>query len=287
MKILFMMWFYLFTLLFYGLPVYTKPPLTDYSHNYYSQFGDDGVIEKIFSIIGEDSKLCVEFGANDGLSCSNTAQLWKNKGWRALLIESSPRFFEKLQQNTKDYYNCLLVNRKIDLNKNSIDNILTEYNIKDIDLMSIDIDGNDYYIFKSMKTKPRVIICEFNPTFPPDKVIYGEVDTSIGASQAALVELAKSKGYSLIAINEANAFFIINEELHKFSDYETDFNIIKQEDFVKYLVSDFSGYYCLIGKSDKMPWGIKTSKPIKALLAGGLCDLLSSLSIALKYKLKI
>lgn len=144
-----------------------KKKLSDFSYNRYSQFGEDGIIEKIFEIIGTTSKLCIEFGANDGFSCSNTALLWQQKGWRAVLIETDSQLFAKCLNNTHGY-NCLCINTHVGHDEhNSLEFILSKHNIQQpIDLLSIDIDGNDYYIFEKLTLKPRLIICEFNPTIP-------------------------------------------------------------------------------------------------------------------------
>src|SRR5581483_10712642 len=80
-----------------------KPKLSDFKLNVFSQWGEDGIIQKIFNIIGVKSKICVEFGAADGFYFSNTANLWsKDPSWKAVLIECDPKFFSQLVTKVKN-----------------------------------------------------------------------------------------------------------------------------------------------------------------------------------------
>ena len=88
-----------------------KQKLTDYSKNTYSQFGEDGIIEQIFAIIGTQSKTVIEFGAADGFSCSNTANLWsKDLSWFGVLIEADDELYKKVVTNVAPY-NCRAIRR--------------------------------------------------------------------------------------------------------------------------------------------------------------------------------
>lgn len=242
---------------------FAKPRLVDFSYNKYSQFGDDGIIEKIFDIMGTTSKVCIEFGAWDGFHLSNTANLWAHKGWKGILIESEYDRFLKLRDNIKNY-NCVAIHAKIGNEKNdSLDFILKSNNLnnKQVDLLSIDIDGNDYYILESLELKPRLIICEFNPTMPPHLDIYPKYNNYTGSSIAALVRMAKLKGYALIAAVGVNCFFVLNTEIHKFQDFETRFDeIIKLElleQCRKYVITSFDGKYLIVGRDDgRTPFGL-------------------------------
>ena len=80
------------------------PKLTDFKENIYSQWGEDGIIRKIFEIIGTTTKLSIEFGAADGFWLSNTANLWSNDPtWSGVLIERSSSSFNQLKKNTAPY----------------------------------------------------------------------------------------------------------------------------------------------------------------------------------------
>ncbi len=220
-----------------------KPKLVDFSHNEYSQFGEDGIIEKILSIIGDGNKTCVEFGAWNGVYDANTAKLWLEKGWKALLIEGDPRKFDVLKENTSGY-NCTCVNAYVTpVGKNSLDQIFTSNQIENIDILSIDIDGDDYHILKNLDTKPRVIICEYNPTIPQDMELVGKIGSSLGCSSGSLVKLANEKGYKIIAITDTNCIFVRNDIFEKFVDFNTEYNEICVNRHLSNLITDYKGNY--------------------------------------------
>lgn len=175
----------------------------------YSQFGEDGAINFIFSVIGYTNQFFVEIGVGNGTEC-NTRNLLEN-GWKGIMIdtiENNPAFIKKEHVIAEN-----------------VNNILEKYNVpKEIDLLSIDIDFNDYWVWKAITvTKPRVVVIEYNSTFPPDvsKVVDydpegGATWTSYyGASLLAYTKLGKSKGYDLVACENAgvNAFFILHDEV--------------------------------------------------------------------------
>ena len=220
--------------------------LTEYSFNKYSQFGEDGIIEIIFKIIRTNSKLCVEFGAWDGFHLSNTANLWTN-GWKGILIEGNKRRFNHLCSNVKKF-NCICINAFVERNgNNSLESLLTNHGISEqVDLLSIDIDGNDYYIFESLKEiRPRVIICEYNPTIPAEIELLAEYDNYFGCSVASLNNLAIRKGYALVAITQTNCIFVLKEFEILFQEFETRLKYIKNDNFIRYLITSYSGDYVL------------------------------------------
>lgn len=240
--------------------VKSKPLLSDFACTKYSQLGEDGVIEKIFEIIGTRSKVCVEFGATDGLYVSNTAHLWKDKNWKAILIEANAQSYEELKKNISNYNNCLPIHETVGNKElDSIEHILKKYNVtEEVDLMSIDIDGNDYYIFESLeKLRPRVIVCEFNPTIPLHLDVYAKYGNYFGCSAGSLIRLAHQKGYKLISIVNCNCFFVKEEEYNKFNNFETSFlalrhayeinqKNIRRDRCLVHLVTGYDGKYVLI-----------------------------------------
>lgn len=177
----------------------------------FSQGGEDGIIEYIFSQIGTSSKYYVEFGAMDGHSYSNTKYLREFKGWTGLLID------------------CNYENHQINLHKHFItaENINALFELHhvpyDLDLLSIDIDGNDFYVWHALdeKYRPRLVVIEYNGNFPPDQSVvifynpYHRWDGSsyFGANITAMQQLGRLKGYSLIYADSTgcNLFFIPNE----------------------------------------------------------------------------
>lgn len=233
--------------------------LYDYRKNINSQHGEDGIIQKIFEIIGTRSKVCIEFGAWDGFHLSNTAALWANS-WKGILIEADESKYSQLIENVKSY-NCVPIHAFVGTGQeDSLEAILQKNGINEsIDLLSIDIDGNDYYIFQSLnQLKPRVIICEYNPTMPAHIDIYPENPNYIGCSVAALIRVAETKGYRLVALTEVNAFFVIDEEFDKFSSYETRLECIKIDSFLTYFITSYSGEFLPISLS-YLPYGMSQS----------------------------
>lgn len=254
----------IFTIDFLGAE-FEKSKLIDYKKNVHSQFGEDGMIEAIFNLIGAKSKRCVEFGAWDGFYFSNTANLFSKKGWEAILIECDKKKYEELIKNVNSFH-CKCICEAVGIKKNSLESILIKNKIpfKEVDLLSIDIDGNDYYIFASLeKMKPRVIICEYNPTFPAHLDIYFDYDNKegkfgFGCSVGALIRLAKQKGYTLVGLTEVNAFFVLDEELPHFNGIEISLEKIRMDKYLNYMITDFNGNYAIISeKNSFLPFGCK------------------------------
>ncbi len=190
--------------------------LASYGRNVFSQKGEDGILEKVFEIIGAENKWCVEFGAWDGKHLSNTYNLMLNKGWSGVFIESDPKRTQDLVKTYKDNKKAICLNAFVAFEgSNTLDNILAKTSIpKSFDLLSIDIDGNDYHIWDSVqKYAPRVIIIEINPTIPPDIEFVQKKDMNVtqGSSLFSQFKLGKKKGYELVATTELNAIFVKRE----------------------------------------------------------------------------
>lgn len=190
------------------------PPLKTYSKNVYSQFGEDGIIEEILNRIARVAPVdhwCVEFGAWDGIYLSNTCNLIRNKGYKAVLIEGNPAKYRDLCRNlpSPDIIKiCQFVTFEGDA---ALDAILKQSPIPgDFDFLSIDIDGCDYFIFESLtEYRPKLVCVEFNSTIPNEVDYVQPKDFSVmrGSSPKALVRLAVRKGYALVAATECNLFF--------------------------------------------------------------------------------
>lgn len=215
-----------------------------YKKNITSQWGEDGIIEEIFNRIGVKNPICVEFGAWDGEKYSNTWNLWNNKDWSAILIERDEERFKKLSDNTKKFNKVLVKNKNVGIEgSNSLDNILSEViGNQVIDLISIDIDGDDYHIFKSLKKYlPRILVVEHNPTIPENIDFIQEEGEYAGSSALALCNLATKKGYSLVTMTDTNCFFIKNEEFHKLDIKPISIKDTFVRSHITYLMSSFDG----------------------------------------------
>jgi hypothetical protein len=188
--------------------------LQAHRRNVTSHGGEDGIIEKIFDVIGTENKICVEFGAADGKHFSNSYNLITNHGWSGILIEPFHQF-PKLQELYRDNPKVELINELVGFDKaNSLDAHLRSRKMKvprDIDFVSIDIDGNDVHVWRDMREfRPRVICIEFNHFVPLDVYMVQpkDLELCIGSSLLATAEIGKELGYELVATTAANAILV-------------------------------------------------------------------------------
>ena len=198
--------------------------LLSYAKDVTSQHGEDGMIEHIFEVIGEESKWCVELGALNGKHDSNVWRLLKEKGWSGVLIEADPTYYEKLVAEYSDVPSATCIKAFVSFEgETSLDALFATTKMPTtFDLLSLDIDGNEYHLWDSLvKYTPRVVVIEFNPSIPNDVSFIQPRDMSVfqGASARAFVELAKERGYELVGSNVTNAFFV-RKELFPLFDME-------------------------------------------------------------------
>ena len=216
--------------------------------NVFSQFGEDSIINEIVNRLPaaqKDERICVEFGAWDGVYLSNTANLVKNHGWLGVFIESDPIKFRDLEKNYPNE-KVKLVNTFVQfVGTETLDHILTSQNIpSDFDMLSIDIDGNDYWVFDSLKNfKPKIIIIEFNPTIPNTVSFINPKDSTIkqGSSLKALIELAEIKGYVPIATTLCNLFLVDVKYADIFQSETKKIDDLYTPTFVNYMWTGFDG----------------------------------------------
>ena len=223
--------------------------LSQYRRNVTSQFGEDGIIEAIFEKLGIEKGWCVEFGAWDGKLFSNTWNLWHNKGWNAVLIEGDPVRANELEDNVKDYPNVTCIQSFISHEgETSLYRVLKKTNIsEDFELLSIDVDGNDFHIWKEFKQyKPKLVIIEHNPTIPPHIEFVDlpgrEGMEGIGCSAVAIVKLAKEKGYELVCCTHSNCFFVRRELVPQLEIGDASLEKLFQYDGLTYIVSFYKGH---------------------------------------------
>ena len=195
--------------------------LLDYRSNVTSQHGEDGMIAKIFEVIGTGSKWCVELGALNGTHDSNVWSLIKHEGWSGVLIEADPTYFKKLEAGYRENRGAHCVQAFVSFEgEQALDALFAATPIpKEFDLFSLDVDGNEYHLWDSLvEYRPRVMVVEFNPSIPNTVSFVQPRDMSVyqGASLAAFIELGKRKGYELVATNATNAFFVLKDLYPKF-----------------------------------------------------------------------
>lgn len=190
-----------------------------------SQWGEDGVITEIFSRIGSYKPVCIEFGAWDGKHLSNCWNLWYNEGWDAILLESDNERAAALKQSTIKLPQVQCLSKKVEINgENSLDAILDNIQLtKQIDLLSIDIDSDDYAIFESLNRSPRVIVIEYNPTIPPHIDLVQKPGSDLGNSISAICKLAQKKDYKLAHVTYTNVILVNDQDWEKLNISEVDY----------------------------------------------------------------
>ncbi len=193
--------------------------LNRFEQKVFSQFGEDGILTEIFKRIGIKNHFFVEIGAGDGLE-NNTAYRLIS-GWKGIWIEADKSLAKKIADGLNRLINggrLVLISQKV--TAQNIERILIKHKTpKQFDLLSIDIDGNDYYVWEAIKKyQPRVVVIEYNATLGPDVEWTKSYDPKFtnngtadyGASLVSLTKLARLKGYELVGCGLAgvNAFFV-------------------------------------------------------------------------------
>jgi len=233
--------------------------LNDYSKNVYSQEGEDGIIEKILEILPDKNSWSVEFGAWDGMHLSNTYNLIKNKGYSAVLIEGCKKKFRILQKNFEGNGKIIPINAFVGFeDKNGLDSILKTTKIPVyFDVLSIDIDGNDYHIWDAFKHyRPKIVIIEYNPTIANQVEFINPKDMSVmyGSSILSIDKLARQKDYMLIANTRLNAIFVDKKYFDLFEIENNSVNAIRTEQLdVSYIFNGYDGTVFVRG-CGKMHW---------------------------------
>lgn len=213
----------------------------------YSQFGEDGIIEAIFDRIDPRSRFCVEFGAADGVTCSNTKRL-RESGWAGLLIESDPEL-------------AALAAGQAELGVDVLNETVTAANLdafidgRDVDFMSIDVDGTDYDIWAGLEARPRVICIEYNASIPPEiDLRQGDDESRLGASALALCHLGQEKGYTLVEVTKGNLIFVHDIDMAALPGAgQEPLAALHDQAWLTYLVTDYDGRYLTVGAAP--PWG--------------------------------
>lgn len=196
--------------------------LAHFEHQVYSQNGEDGIIAEIFRRIGTQKKNFVEIGVGDGLE-NNTAFLL-SQGWTGLWMDGSPKNGKIIRQK----FAKLTSDGKLKF----IESFITAENVNsliasagmpnEVDLLSIDIDRNTYFIWEALsQVKARLVVVEYNATMPPwlDWKVQYRADEwydgtfYYGASLKAFESLGLKLGYSLVGcdLHGVNAFFVRND----------------------------------------------------------------------------
>jgi hypothetical protein len=186
--------------------------LQAFRRNQLSQFGEDGILERLFAELGVAAGTFCEFGAWDGQLYSNT-RVFFDRGWRGIYIEGDPERYQDLVRNVTGDRAELLCAYVRPTGKDSLDELLTQSKIvgptKELDLLSIDIDSDDLAVWRGLtQVRPRVVIIEFNPTIPIDVEYVNPPGENKGSSAAAIHRFAQEAGYDLVAATVCNLVYV-------------------------------------------------------------------------------
>lgn len=179
----------------------TEHSLIKYHKNIFSQVGQDGIIEEIFSRLQIQKGTFIEFGGWDGVYLSNCRYL-ALQGWKGMFIEADTQKYKELCDNYKDNDSIICENRFVDfIGENSIDEIVRLHDIKEVDLLCIDIDGLDYKIMEAMAIRPKVILLEgglyLSPYLTariPDEIAKNNISQPL----PVLLSIASKLNYSVV-----------------------------------------------------------------------------------------
>lgn len=192
--------------------------LLKYGYCVYSQSDEDGILHEILRRIGDGGRRFVEIGSGDGLE--NNTLFLLIQGWHGLWIEGSPR----KAASAKKLHEAEIAEGRLQVAQQyatvaNVDETIKRLAPGELDVLSMDIDGNDYYVLGAIQSvSPRVIVAEYNAKFPPDVRWIMEHNEAhrwdstdyFGASLKALETLLSERGYLLVGCNllGTNAFFV-------------------------------------------------------------------------------
>ncbi len=231
----------------------------------FSQFGDDGIIQWLVNYLEIPNKTFVEFGVEKYIE-ANTRFLLFNNNWYGLVIDGDGDNINYIKNDVVSYFFNLQSIASF-ITKNNINDLIKSRNFdKDLGLLSIDIDGNDYWIWESLENiNPVIVISEYNAEFGlnpwtipyEEDFVWDKVNNTYywGTSLTSLCDLADQKGYSFIGCNSQgnNAYFIRNDKMKKLKKLspkdgfvEAKFSLKRNTDLEQF--SNFEKRNTMIGK---------------------------------------
>jgi hypothetical protein len=241
----------------------TRPDrwLSSFARDVTSQWGEDGILEKVLETIGDRDRWCVEFGAADGGALSNTAALIDAQGYSAVLIEASPSKYRDLVALRGSNPRVVTVRTFVGYEgEDRLDPLLARAAPalpRDFDLLSIDIDGNDYHVWEAVERyRPKVVIIEHNPSMPNAVEFVQPRDPGCnhGSSLRSIVGLAGRKGYELVAVTDTNGIFVDRRYFARFGIRDNSLAALRpDEKYVTYLLSGYDGRIFVRGYGI-LPW---------------------------------
>jgi hypothetical protein len=195
----------------------------------FSQWNEDGIVQHLIHHVPIDNPTFIEFGVEDYRE-SNTRFLLVNNGWRGLIVDGGEAHQKFVYEESTLGWRYPIDARRAFVTPETINDIFRDAGIGgDIGLLSIDVDGIDYWMWRAIEVvSPRVVVVEFNSTFGVDHAITVPYDPTFdyaaahysrlffGASLPAFVDLAERKGYRFVGCEShgANAFFVREDVAH-------------------------------------------------------------------------
>jgi len=201
-----------------------RPPGGWRGHEFrvFSQWGEDGLIQHLVHEVPVARRVFVEFGVEDYRE-ANTRFLLVNDGWSGLVMDGSEENVRRIRQDPLFWQHNLKATQAF-VTRENIDTLLAAQGLSgDIGLLSIDIDGVDYWVWEAITAvSPAIVVIEYNARFGAERAVSVPYDAGFvrskahhsmiyyGASLRALCLLGKRKGYALVGCNSAgnNAFFV-------------------------------------------------------------------------------
>ena len=203
------------------------PSLRQVEFSVFSQFGEDGILQYLVGLLGVEDRSFVELGV-ESYREANSRFLLVNDNWRGLVMDGSTAHVESIQ-NEEIYWRHDLTAVAAFIDCDNIDELLRAHGyVGEIGLLSIDIDGNDYWVWEAIScVSPVLVVIEYNSLFGSERAVTIPYDPGFhrarahyshlfwGASLRALRLLGERKGYSLVGCNSNgnNAFFVRTDRL--------------------------------------------------------------------------
>lgn len=220
--------------------------MNDFAGDVTSQAGEDGILSKALSLLPHLSRWCVEFGASDGQYLSNTYNLVNQHSYNVILIEADPRKYRQMCYAYPHKQRAIFLNNLVGSSReDGLDQVLAPCPIpSDFDLLSIDVDGNDYHVWSALrKYRPKLVLIEYNPTMgnSVNFVQPNESRCCQGSSPAAIVRLAKEKAYELIAVTEFNLLFVDSRYYSRFKIADNSLEVMRDDSETPHIFVGYDG----------------------------------------------
>lgn len=203
----------------------TSRQLQDYEFKVFSQWGEDGILQRLTQVVPIRNRTFIEFGVEDFFE-SNCRFLLMKDDWQGFVIDGSERHIARLK-NASFYWQHQLEAKHAFITRENINVLLDGSGFeRDLGILSVDLDGNDYHVLEAIdRFEPRILVCEYNPIFGAERKISIPYQPDFqrtaahysnlywGASLSAMTYLAEKRGYVLVGTTKAryNAFYVRRE----------------------------------------------------------------------------